>query len=98
VTEEFAELDPDEHLLDGAWVETPDGTESDDVDRRIFWLVRRRLRPVAILHGGWDQLFIDPRDHRYWELTFPHGTLFGGGPRRLSELPAVLARAKYALK
>jgi hypothetical protein len=94
---EFTDLTPDEHRLDGAWVDTADGTVGDDVDQRIFWLVRRRLRACGVTHGGWDQLFVDPRDGRYWELTFPQGSLHGGGPRRLTHLPPELARAKYAL-
>jgi hypothetical protein len=96
--EAYAELAPDEERLDGAWLETPEGTVGDEVDRRIFWLVRHRLRPREIAHGGWDQLFVDPRDDRLWELTFPHGSLHGGGPRRLTHLAPELARAKYSLK
>ena len=92
---EHAELGPDETRLDGAWLDAPGGATVDDVDRRIFWLVRHSLRPCGIANGGWDQLFIDPRDGRYWELTFPHGSLHGGGPRRLTHLPAALAKAKY---
>jgi hypothetical protein len=94
---EFTELAPDEHRLDGAYVDTPDGTAGDEVDQRIFWLVRRRLRPCGTAHGGWDQLFIDPRDGRYWELTFPHGSLHGGGPRRLTHLAPDVAEARYGL-
>jgi len=97
VTEDFAELGPDELRLDGARLEAREGESSDDVDRRIFWLVRHSLRACAMANGGWDQLYVDPRDGRYWELTFPHGSLHGGGPRRLSYLPPAAARAKYSL-
>ncbi len=98
MTESFDELGPDEDRLDGAWLDTPEGVSSDAIDRRIFWLVRRSLRPCAMAHGGWEQLFVDPRDGRYWELTFPHGSLHGGGPRRLTCLSPADARAKYSLK
>ena len=95
--EEYAELGPDEERLDGAWLDAADGASSDVVDRRIFWLVRHALHARAMTNGGWDQLFVDPRDGRYWELTFPHGSLHGGGPRRLATLTAESARAKYGL-
>lgn len=67
----------------------------DDVDRRIFWLVTRRLERRGIAEGGWEQLYRDPRDGRWWELTFPQGSLFGGGPRQLTEIARELAEAKY---
>jgi hypothetical protein len=93
----YAELRPDEHQLDGAWLDTPEGAESDEVDRRIFWLIRHSLRSRAMTNGGWDQLYVDPRDGRYWELTFPHGSLHGGGPRRLAAIGAEMAREKYGV-
>jgi hypothetical protein len=98
VIEEFEDLGPDEQRLDGAWIDTPEGIAGDDVDRRILWLVRRRLRPRGTAHGGWDQLYVDPRDGRLWELTFPHGSLHGGGPRRLTHLEPELAKGKYPMK
>ncbi|MEO8563104.1 MAG: Imm27 family immunity protein [bacterium] len=93
--ETYEELGPHEQRLDGAWVVTPEGTIGDEVDRRIFWLVRYRLWPRGAAHGGWDQLYLDPRDGRLWELTFPHGSLHGGGPRRLTHMPREVAAAKY---
>jgi hypothetical protein len=93
----YAELGPDEHRLGGARTDSHDGAAGDDIDGRILWLVRHRLRPRASANGGWDQLFIDPRDDRYWELTFPRGTLFGGGPRQLTALSNAEAAAKYGV-
>ena len=92
---EFADLAPDERVLVGAWTDGP-GSEHDEADRRIFWLVSRRLIPLAVTEGGWRQLFRDPRDGRLWELTFPHGSLHGGGPRRL-ECVAALVAERYGV-
>ena len=91
----YAELAPDEHQLVGGWVEHDGGRALDEVDRRIFWLVTRRLIPRGIAHGGWEQLYQDPRDGRYWELTFPEGSLHGGGPRRLEYITTALACKRY---
>lgn len=66
-----------------------------DGDARILWLVSRRLTHCGTYDGGWEQLYRDPRDGRYWELTFPHGSLHGGGARQLRALPPEVARTKY---
>jgi hypothetical protein len=97
VTSGFHDLTPDEHLLVGAWAEDANRTTHDEVDRRILWLVTRRLVACGHAGGGWDQLYQDPRDGRFWELTFPQGSLHGGGPRRLESVGASLAREKYGV-
>lgn len=95
---EFADLGPDERLLQGAWTEPGVGTAHDETDHRIFWLVSRRLTPLAVAEGGWRQLFLDARDGRLWELSFPHGSLHGGGPRRLECISALVAAKRYGVK
>ena len=97
MTAAFPDLAPDERLLAGAWVEQDARTTHDEVDRRIFWLVTRRLIACGHAGGGWDQLYLDPRDGRFWELTFPQGSLHGGGPRRLEWVDASAAREKYGV-
>lgn len=93
---EYADLRPDELLLDGAWTDGP-GSADDQVDQRIFWLVSRRLTLVGVIESGWRQLYRDPRDGRLWELTFPRGSLHGGGPRRLECVAALVAGKRYGL-
>lgn len=92
----YPELGAEERRLAGAWIED-DGRTPDEVDRRIFWLVTRRLVLRGMAHAGWEQLYRDPRDGRFWELTFPHGSLHGGGPRLLTCVGAEVARAKYGV-
>jgi hypothetical protein len=92
---DFPELGAEERQLAGAWVERDGARTLDQVDRRIFWLVTRRLVLRGIAHAGWEQLYEDPRDGRFWELTFPEGSLHGGGPRLLTCLGAEAARRKY---
>ena len=95
---EFADLAPYERELVGEWLETSTGTQPNDVDRRILWLVSRRLVARGSIEGGWRQLFVDPHDGRLWELSFPQGSLFGGGPRRLAELSPREAAAWYDIE
>jgi hypothetical protein len=45
-------------------------------------------------HNGWNALYRDPNDCRYWELTYPEGELHGGGPPQLRCLTADEARQK----
>jgi hypothetical protein len=97
VTAAHRDLAPHEHQLVGGWTERDGRRVLDDVDRRIFWLVTRRLVARGQTHHGWDQLYQDPRDGRYWELTFPQGSLHGGGPRRLECVAALVAREKYGV-
>ena len=98
MTSSFHDLGPGEHVLVGAWVEHGDRSVHDDVDRRIFWLVSRRLTLLAVAEGGWRQLYRDPRDGRLWELSFPHGSLHGGGPRRLEAITSDVASATYGVR
>jgi hypothetical protein len=91
----FKDLESTERQLSGAWIETEDGVTPNAVDRRIFWLVTQRLVQRAMAQGGWEQLFVDPRDGRLWELTFPQGSLHGGGPRRLTLITRDAAIEKY---
>ena len=97
MTSKFHDLEPTERELIGSWVEHDGRRTHDQVDRRIFWLVSQRLVARGHSDGGWDQLYLDPRDGRYWELTFPQGSLHGGGPRRLTCVGAFVAREKYGV-
>jgi hypothetical protein len=94
---EFADLTPDERTLEGGWAEGGLGSVHDGIDRRIFWLVSRRLTLLGVADGGWRQLYRDPRDGRFWELTFPQGSLHGGGPRRLECVAALVAAERYGI-
>ena len=98
MTSSCDDLGPGEPVLVGAWVEHGDGSMHDEVDRRIFWLVSRRLTLLGVAEGGWRQLYRDPRDGRLWELSFPHGSLHGGGPRRLEAITSDVASATYGVR
>lgn len=51
---------------------------------RINWLTNEILVLVGIEKiGGWEKLYRDPGDGRYWLLTYPFGELQGGGPPSL---------------
>jgi hypothetical protein len=92
-------LQPSECLLEGSWRYVDNVLSTDDVCRRIDWLIAHELRYIAssARWGDWEVLFEDPADGRYWEKTYPHGDLQGGGPPRLSVVASDEAKNRYNL-
>jgi hypothetical protein len=96
----FPKPQSSESELVGTWLVSEDRrVRADRVEERIDWLTANYLRMLATSaeSGGWDALFHDPEDGRYWELTFPQSHMHGGGPKRLSVISEPEARTKYRL-
>lgn len=89
-------LQLEETQLIGAWLETDRGTKADAVTQRINALVAQQLHKVATDTTGWETLYLDPHDGRYWEYTFGN-PVSGGGPPNLRHLSREQARTKYGL-
>ena len=92
-------LRPNEYVLTGSWIHKNSTVQEDDVCKRIEWLVNTDLKKIASSPqwGDWETLFQDPSDGRYWERTYPHGDLQGGGPSQLQVMSTDEARAKYQI-
>lgn len=88
-------LQPNETDLLGDWVVRGAQVEGDETCQRIKWLVDEKLQEVTTDASGWDILYRDPADGRYWELTYPLSHMHGGGPPRLTNLPSEQAKSKY---
>jgi hypothetical protein len=94
---QISELAPDEGDLRGSWLVQKDRSViADAVEKRIEWLTKQKLRHVATESSGWVTLYRDPRDGRFWELTYPQSEMHGGGPRRLHAISREEAAAKYS--
>jgi hypothetical protein len=91
-------LSPSEHDLVGKWITIRGRVQGDEVTNRIEWLISDLLDKIgpSVESGGWDILYRDPGDGRYWELTYPEGYKHGGGPPRLTCLSQAVAKRKYA--
>jgi hypothetical protein len=76
-------LEPNEDRLEGQWLKINDKVIADDTARRIDELISSGLTRVAASKDGWDVLYVDKRDGRRWELTYPHKDWHGGGPPTL---------------
>lgn len=91
------EILPDETAMTGSWEYVNGGMREDAILRRIHALVQGHLQRVAGTPSGWDTLYRDPRDGRYWELSYPYGQMHGSGPASLRVLDPASARDKYRL-
>lgn len=71
-----------------------------DVDvetcQRIDWLLNNSLQIFGFCEesGGWDKLYRDPADGRFWLLTYPFSEMHGGGPPTLRHLRLTEAAAR----
>jgi Immunity protein 27 len=93
----YMKLSPTETELIGR-SEMVDGlVRADATCQRIEWLTSSYLEKIATSKdwGGWETLFRDLDDGRYWERTYPQSEMHGGGPPRLTALSAEKAHAKY---
>jgi hypothetical protein len=88
-------IGPDETEIIGSWVLVNGRMTEDDASRRIRLLLATRLRHVATTKDGWEKLYQDSEDGRYWELTYPHGGMQGGGPQALLLADSEKVREKY---
>lgn len=90
---------PQETVLTGSWIMENNRVRVDDVCERIHWLVANHLHEIAVSpeSGGWETLYQDPDDGRYWERTFPNSGWHGGGPASLLQLKVEEAKRKYKL-
>jgi hypothetical protein len=88
-------LGAEETQLKGSWIAKKRRVEKDAATERIEWLLRTSLHRIAIDASGWDTLYEDVNDGRFWELTYPQSEMHAGGPPMLSHLPRDEARKKY---
>jgi hypothetical protein len=95
VSDMHRELAPDEVALRGAWASRGGAVCEDEVAARIGWLVRTHLERIGAAATGWDTLYRDPRDGRYWEMVYPESERHGGGPPSLHVISREAASAKY---
>lgn len=91
----MTDIKPSETVLSGQWILQRGRPVADDVCKRILVLTSSQLVEVGGDASGWNALYRDPNDGRYWELVYPQGELQGGGPPQLQCLTVDEARQKY---
>jgi Immunity protein 27 len=75
----------DKVVADGTW-------------QRIGWFIQHYLLKVAGSTGGWEALYRDPNDGRYWERTFPQSETHGGGAPSLNTITVGEAEKNYGAR
>jgi len=88
-------LKADENKLQGSFFSIGEGLKEDDTTKRIYELVSNYLIKIKTDESGWDTLFKDPSDNRYWELLYPDSEMLGGGPPLLQFISISDAKIKY---
>lgn len=91
------QLRSSETELVGSWTQAKDNIVKDQTCNRIEFLTTTCLDLVGTSPDGWDKLYIDRGDGRYWELIFPNSDAHGGGPPTLRNLSIFQVREKYEL-
>lgn len=82
----------------GQWRSSAGKITTDDVCRRIEYLIHDVFSRLAVDASGWLTLYRDPVDGRYWELSQPYSGDSGGGPPRLRMLTHEAAREKFGVQ
>lgn len=90
-------LNASEIELRGNWIFSESSMIADKVSKRIEILIKDYLIEIASDYNGWEKLFLDPDDKRYWELTYLNGELHGGGTPLLKNINTAAAKKKYKL-
>lgn len=91
-------LQPNEIELIGEWTFANGKTLGNKTCNRIDYLINHVLQKIGYDESGWDVLYRDPNDARFWELTYPQSHMHGGGPPRLTSITIEQARVKYGGK
>lgn len=85
----------EETEVKGNWILLDGVVAADETCRRIEWLKLNWLQRVCTDSSGWEILYKDPHDGRFWELTYPQSELHGGGPPTLQCLSDESTKLKY---
>jgi len=88
-------IDASETEIRGSWNLIDGRVEADANVKRIEQLIRDELEEVGRDASGWDVLYVDPGDGRYWELLHLESHRHGGGPPTLRCVSREDARRKY---
>ena len=90
------ELSSNEILLEGKWISSGNKVTRDEVCKRIEWLVSEVLSKINADELGWETLFQDLKDKRFWVLFYPQSELHGGGPPSLRLISEDEAGLKFS--
>ncbi|WP_061246464.1 Imm27 family immunity protein [Leptospira interrogans] len=88
---------PSEKELVGSWIKKDSGIQNDEILERAIYLMQNYLIKIKADSSGWNTLYQDPVDGRYWEATYPQSDIHGSGPLTLFVLSDNHAKKKFKL-
>jgi hypothetical protein len=91
------EIEKNEIELIGNWIFQDNKVVEDETAKRIKYLKDNYLSKIPVSSSGWEVLYQDPNDKRYWELVYIESDNHGGGAPSLINLSYELAKEKYFL-
>jgi len=91
-------INNNETAIIGNWKFNGLNVIKDEQSQRIEKLIDDYLILISNDASGWDTLYQDPVDHRYWELIYPQSEIHGGGPPSLLFVSDIRAKEKYSIK
>jgi hypothetical protein len=91
-------ISKNETLIECKWIVADDQISSNDSCKRIEWLISDILKLVMVDKTGWEKLYQDPTDKRFWLLFYPQSEMHGGGPPSLKEITYNDAKLRFNAK
>ncbi|MDD2797220.1 MAG: Imm27 family immunity protein [Bacteroidales bacterium] len=91
----MGQIKEEEFELRGNWIFNGSTIDADNVCKRIENLISEYLTEIAVDESGWEKLYQDPADKRYWELIYTESEMQGGGPPMLRNLSKFEVKKKY---
>ncbi|WP_061235291.1 Imm27 family immunity protein [Leptospira weilii] len=88
---------PSEKEIIGSQITDDSGTQHDSNISRVIYLIENYLIKIKTDSSGWNTLYQDPEDGRYWEATYLDSDMHGGGPISLVALSDNHAKKKFKL-
>ncbi|MBL0317838.1 MAG: hypothetical protein IPP74_00790 [Alphaproteobacteria bacterium] len=81
--------------ITGSWLMKEGRVINDEASYRINDLISTYLLKLGKDISGWNTLYRDPYDGRYWELIYPQSEIHGGGPPQLRCIKEEEIKNKY---
>jgi Immunity protein 27 len=88
-------INSEEFKLKGSWLFENNKVVEDAICRRINDLKNNYLIKISTSVSGWETLYQDPSDKRYWELIFEQNEFQGGGAPTLVNISKEAIKEKY---
>jgi hypothetical protein len=90
-------IEPHETLIRGEFQIVKGRMVADPSVLRIRALIDTELEKIGSASGGWEALYRDRRDGRFWEHFYPNSEMQGGGPESLRSIDSAEAAHKYGV-